>query len=99
MRLENVKDKPINISIAEKKHAMSTGNNTHYIWTVVFNNKETTNNVTEPALLSIPTSQLVKGDSLTLRIQNGIRLEELKGVYAIKRSYCLKGSSFYFILK
>lgn len=80
MRLENVKDKPINISIAEKKHAMSTGNNTHYIWTMVFNNKETTNNVTEPALLSIPTSQLVKGDSLTLRIQNGIRLEELKGV-------------------
>jgi len=47
---------------------------------VVFSNKETTNNVTEPALLSIPTSQLVKGDSLTLRIQNGIRLEELKGV-------------------
>ena len=80
MRLEKVKDKPINISIAEKKLTMSPGNNAHYIWTVVFSNKETTNNVTEPALLSIPTSQLVKGDSLTLRIQNGIRLEELKGV-------------------
>ncbi|MGP1590765.1 MAG: hypothetical protein ACTTHI_03105 [Prevotella sp.] len=80
MRVESAKNKPINIAIVEKKHTMATKTNTHYIWTVVFSNKETTNNVTEPALLSIPTSQLVKGDSLTLKIQNGIRLDELKGV-------------------